>query len=101
MTRKKIKISDFDSTKYLKSEEHIAEYLKASWEMNDPEVFLAALATAAKARGMTQLAQKAGVCRESLYRSLSPGGNPSFKTVFKIATALGMSFDAVSGGAAS
>lgn len=101
MTGKKIKITDFDLAKYLKSEESIAEYLKASWEMNDPEVFLAALATAAKARGMTQLAQKAGVCRESLYRSLSPGGNPSFKTVFKIAAALGMSFDAVSGRAAS
>jgi probable addiction module antidote protein len=93
MTGKKIKITDFDSTRYLKSEESIAEYLKASWEMNDPEVFLAALATAAKARGMTQLAKEIGVCRESLYKSLSPEGNPSFKTVFKIATALGLTFD--------
>lgn len=97
MASKKIKITDFDSTKYLKSEESITEYLQASWEMNDPEVFLAALATAAKARGMTQLAKEAGVNRESLYKSLSPGGNPSFKTVFKIATALGMPFGAVPG----
>jgi probable addiction module antidote protein len=95
MMTRKIKITDFDSSKYLKNEESITEYLKASWEMNDPEVFLAALATAAKARGMTQLAREAGVCRESLYRSLSPEGNPSFKTVFKIAVALGLSFDAV------
>jgi probable addiction module antidote protein len=98
MTSKKIKITGFDSSKYLKNEESIAEYLKASWEMNDPEVFLAALSVAAKARGMTQLAKKAGVCRESLYKSLSPGGNPSFKTIFKIAIALGMSFDAMPDG---
>jgi probable addiction module antidote protein len=63
--------------------------------MNDPEVFLSALSTAAKARGMTQLAKEAGVGRESLYKSLSPGGNPSFKTVFKIASALGLSFNVI------
>ena len=93
MTKSKIKITEFDAAKYLKTEEHIAEYLKASMEMNDPEVFLSALATAAKARGMTQLAKEAGVGRESLYKSLSPGGNPSFKTVFKITAALGLSLN--------
>ena len=100
MTKNKIKIRVFDSIEYLKTEEAITEYLKASLEMNDPEVFLSALSTAAKARGMTQLAKEAGVGRESLYKSLSPGGNPSFKTVFKIAAALGLSFNVipVSGG---
>lgn len=89
----KTKIMDFDSTKYLKSEEDIAEYLKATSELNDPEVLLAALATAAKARGMSQLARDAGVGRESLYKSLSPGGNPSLKTVMKLTKALGLSLD--------
>jgi len=92
MTRNRIKIVKFDAAKYLKTEEHITEYLKASLEMNDPEVFLSALSTAAKARGMAQLAKEAGVGRESLYKSLSPGGNPSFKTVFKVAAALGLHF---------
>jgi len=59
MTREKIKIVDFDATKYLKTEEHITEYLKASLEMNDPEVFLSAKSTAAKARDMNQPAQEA------------------------------------------
>lgn len=49
--------------------------------------------TAAKARGMTQLAKEAGVGRESLYKSLSPGGNPSFKTIMKISNALGFAPD--------
>jgi len=86
---------DFEAAKYLKTEAHLTEYLKASLEMNDPEVFLSALSTAAKARGMTQLAKEAGVGRESLYKSLSPGGNPSFKTVFKVAAALGLSFKVI------
>jgi probable addiction module antidote protein len=86
---------DFDATKYLKTEEAIAEYLKASLEMNDAEVFLSALSTAAKARGMTQLAKDAGLGRESLYKTLSPGAKPRFDTILKIANALGLSFDVV------
>ena len=93
MSNNKIKITTFDATEYLKTEDAIFEFLQASWEMNDPEVFLAALSTAAKARGMSQLAKEAGVGRESLYKSLAPGGNPSFKTIMKITNALGFSPD--------
>ena len=93
MTSNKIKITDFDATEYLETEESIGEFLQAAWEMNDPEVFLSALSTAAKARGITQLAKEVGVGRESLYKSLAPGGNPSFKTIMKVTHALGFSPD--------
>ena len=63
-------------------------------EMGDPEVFMAALATAAKARGMTQLAKDAGVSRESLYKNLAPGAKPRFETVMKITRALGVALGA-------
>lgn len=43
----------------------------------------------AKARGMAQVAKDAGVGRESLYKSLSENGNPSFSTIMKVVHSLG------------
>jgi probable addiction module antidote protein len=35
----------------------------------------------ARAKGMTQIANATGLGRESLYKALSPGGNPEFATI--------------------
>ena len=61
---KKIKISElpeFDVTRYLDSEQAIAEYLTVVMEDNDPAFLAAALGDIAKARGMTEVAKKAGI----------------------------------------
>jgi len=47
----------FDASDYLDSEEMIAEYLTAALEDSNPDVFLAALADVAKARGMSAIAK--------------------------------------------
>ena len=47
-------------------------------------------ATFARAKGMTQVAADAGLGRESLYKALSPNGNPEFATVLKVVRALGL-----------
>jgi probable addiction module antidote protein len=39
---------------------------------------------------MTQVAQAAGLGRESLYKALSPEGNPELATVLKVVRALGL-----------
>jgi probable addiction module antidote protein len=39
---------------------------------------------------MTDIARKAGMGRESLYKALSPEGNPEFATVMKVVRALGL-----------
>jgi probable addiction module antidote protein len=44
----------------------------------------------ARARGMAQVARAAGLSRESLYRALSAGGNPSFATILRVTKALGV-----------
>ena len=80
----------FDAADYLDSEEAIAAYLSATLEDGDPEMFLVALKTVARARGMTQLAKDTGMGRESLYKALSADGNPSFAIVLKVARALGV-----------
>jgi len=67
-----------------------AEYLNAAAEDGDPGVYLAALRTVAEAEGMAKVAKAAGVPRESLYRALSPGGNPRFSTLHAILKAAGL-----------
>jgi probable addiction module antidote protein len=48
------------------------------------------LGAIAKARGMAQIAKDTGLRRESLYKALSPEGNPEFNTVLKVVKALGI-----------
>jgi probable addiction module antidote protein len=85
-----VKISEYDTAEFLDNEEIIAEYLAVALEDSDPDVFIAALATVARARGMTRLAEDSGLSRESLYKTLAPGAKPRFETIVKITRALGV-----------
>jgi probable addiction module antidote protein len=64
-------------------------YLNADLE-DSPEAFLKALKNVAQARQMAKVAKDAGVQRETLYRSLSEQGNPTFETLSSVLGALGM-----------
>ena len=86
----KTKTIPWDSAKYLKTDEDIAEYLEAVFEDGDPALITHALGVVARAKGMSQIAQAAGLGRESLYKALSPDGNPEFATVLKVVRALGL-----------
>ena len=50
----------------------------------------AALGDVARAMGMTQLAGKAGVTREALYKALSPTGDPRLSTFLGVMKGLGL-----------
>jgi probable addiction module antidote protein len=39
---------------------------------------------------MSQIAQEAGLSRESLYKALSGEGNPQFETIYLVLKALGL-----------
>ncbi len=68
-----------------------AAYLRAAMEDSDePQVLLIALRQVAKARGMATVARRARIERESLYRALSPKGNPRFSTIAAVTKALGL-----------
>lgn len=86
----------YDAAEYLASEEEMASYLEAALEEGDPKLVVQALGTIAKARGMSQIARDTGLGRESLYKALSPEGNPEFATVMKVVKALGMQLHAES-----
>lgn len=70
------------------------EYLAASMEAIDEpggqEALLQALRHVAEAQGMARVAQRAGVPRESLYKSLSAKGNPTLKTLLAVLSAAGL-----------
>ena len=67
-----------------------AEYLNVAAEDGDAKSYLLALRTVAEAQGMTKVARAAGVPRESIYRALSPKGNPRLSTLTAVLKAAGL-----------
>jgi probable addiction module antidote protein len=86
----KIKTRPWDPAEHLTTEGDMAAYLEAALEDGDPALIAAALGDIARAKGMSQIARETGLGRESLYKALSPDGNPEFSTVLKVVRALGL-----------
>ena len=74
----------------LKDPGFAAEYLSAAAEDTESAVYLAALRHVAEAQGMASVARRAGIPRESLYRALSPKGNPRWSTLAAVLRALNL-----------
>ena len=86
----KTKLLAFDVARYLTNDAAVAEYMTAVLETDDPDLLLLALGDVARARGMAQVPQDAGLGRESLYKALAPGAKPRFDTVLEVTKALGV-----------
>ena len=69
----------WDPAEHLETEEDMAAYLNVALEEGDLSLILAALGDVARARRMAIVAQETGLGRESLYKSLSPNGNPGVR----------------------
>jgi probable addiction module antidote protein len=82
-------IKSYNPFDYLETKEEINEYLNNAYLDEDPRVFLVALGYLAKKQGMAEVAKKAGLNRESLYKALAGEGNPRFSTVNRVIKALG------------
>lgn len=87
---RKTKTKAWDPADHLESDDDMAAYLEAALEDGDPALVAAALGDMARAKGMTQVAHDAGLGRESLYKALSPDGNPGLATVLSVVRALGL-----------
>jgi probable addiction module antidote protein len=88
------KTTRFDAAEYLDSEGRQAAYIAAALETGDADFVRDALGLVARARGMSGVAKKAGLNRESLYKALGETGNPEFGTVMRIVGALGLTLSA-------
>lgn len=86
-------LAEFDPVEYLDCPESIQAYINEAVATGDAAFISESLGVVARARGMTDLAAKTGLSRETLYRTLSPKGNPNLKTLLVIISALGLAFD--------
>ena len=86
---KPVKTTVWDPAKCLETDEQIAIYLEDIFKSGDPDLIVAAIGDVARARGMSKIADDTNRGRESLYKSFSQGGNPSFETVLKVLSSLG------------
>ena len=86
----------YDVAKQLRTPKEMAAYLDA-WLVEAPDDaagIARALGDIARAVGMTKVAKQSGLSRESLYKALSEGGNPSLDTILRVARAVGLRFHA-------
>ena len=87
MTRE---LKDWDVADYLTSEARISAYLKEVFDDGDPALIASAIGAVARAKSMTKIAKDTKLGRESLYKTLSAEGNPSFSTIIKVLDSLGL-----------
>lgn len=90
-----IALNTYDVAEHLSSNEEIVLYIEAAFEDGDPDVIRNAVANVARARGMTEIASKAGITRAGLYKALGDAGNPSFSTMLAVMKAVGVKLHAV------
>ena len=84
----------FDTAEYLETPEDIADFLSEAFATGDSGYITHAIGVAARAKGMSVIAEEAGVGRESLYKALDEQGNPRFATIVKVMGALGVKLEA-------
>lgn len=88
----------WDPAEHLETEADMVAYLESALEENDPSLVAAVLGDIARAKGMSEVARESGLGRESLYKALSPNGNPEFATILKVVSALGLRLHAAPAG---
>lgn len=92
-------IRPYDVAEHLRTQEEMAAYLEA-W-LEEPDADAASIAKAlgdvARAKGMAEVANTAGLSRESLYKALSGERSPDFATILKVVHALGLRLQVAAG----
>jgi len=93
--RRTVITTPWDSADYLTTPEARAAYLEAVLCEGDANLIAYAIGQIAKSQGMTQVAQKTGVTREALYKSLRVGGDPRLTTLRGALNAMGLRLSVV------
>ena len=74
----------FDASALLDDREtqalYLAEVIRAAQEDGNPALITTALGDIARARGMSEVAEQAGVSRSALYKALREDGDPRLST---------------------
>lgn len=83
-------LAAYDPAEDLGSAEAIAVFLSEAFRTGDAGYIAHAQGVVARARGMAEVAARAGLSPVQLYRSFGPAGNPRLKTVVAVVSALGV-----------
>ncbi|BBU64370.1 putative addiction module antidote protein [Methylosinus sporium] len=85
-----IKTIPYDPAEDLTDDKDQVELLAEAFSSGDQKYIAAALGAVARARGMSTIAEKAGVTRPALYKALSETGDPQLSTLLGVVNALGL-----------
>ncbi|WP_257282142.1 addiction module antidote protein [Endozoicomonas sp. ISHI1] len=87
---KKVELYDYDPADDLTTPEAVEYFMAEAFKTNDAAYIAHAFGVAARARGMTAIAEQTGLSREQLCKSFSEQGNPTLKTIIALTQALGL-----------
>lgn len=93
--------SPYDASEFLGTSEAQAELLNDALTSGNPAYVAHALGVIAKAIGMSEIARRTGIKRQSLYAALDEEGNPTLETFFSVLQALGIVLQAEGDAAAA
>lgn len=85
-----MKLKKFDAAEYIETPEDVVEFLSAAFESGDAGHIANALGIVARSRGMSQIAEAAGVTRAALYKGFDASGDPKLSTILGVLRALGL-----------
>lgn len=85
----------YDSADYIDTPEAAAAFLEAALEDGDAQIIAATLGDIARSRGMAMIAERTGLAREALHKSLSADGNPRLTTLLGVLKAMGLRLSVV------
>lgn len=88
----KTRLRKFDPIEVLRSEQDIADYVNLAFKEGGSELMMSALDDVARALGLGAIAERSGLGRESLYKTLRPGRKPQFETMVRILESIGLTF---------
>lgn len=85
----------FDAADYLEDLDDVAAYLEIALQESaeDPSAVPRALGVIARSQYMSELTRRVGMSRDGLYKALSADGNPTWSTILKVTSALGLRFE--------
>lgn len=84
------KLTEYNPFDHLLGEDELSQCLTDAYEDDDPAVFVVALGHAIKHKGVAQIAEAAGLNRESLYKVINGQVKPKWDTIHRLMHALGV-----------
>lgn len=85
-----LEIRSWDASEHINDPQgYLKDALDLASETGDYRVFNQALADVSKMQKMSNIAQRSGLGRTSLYKALTPESHPQFETINKVVHALG------------